>query len=375
MTEIYDYLRVLYARVGKGHCPQCGRPITAQSREQIIERIAALPAGTRFSLLAPLIRRQKGHYRDLFEDLLKQGFVRARVDGRVVHLSDDLQLDRQMRHDIDVVVDRLVAGAKIRPRLAEAVESALRLGNGNLIVLTERKRKAEVGSRKDGRAKPTAAVARAEGGRKRAAKQAPMPAFRLPPSAIPDLPLISFRPLCLHALRVEFRAAQPAVVQLQQPAGDVPRVQRPGADLHVRSGAVDPRPDAARFSRGASSCSGRGATWGAGGGTSSAAWRNSSSASTAWSPAACWRRPGKNSIPRSRMPCSGAPAASTSPSPGGAARRATNGAAPSRASSPSCSPSIAPRGAACSAASWKSTCASSAASAAAASGSMPRPPP
>ena len=134
ITEIYDYLRVLYARVGKGHCPQCGRPITAQTREQIIERIAGLPAGTRFLVLAPLIRGQKGEYRDLFEDLLKQGFVRARVDGRVVRLTDDLRLDRQMRHNIEVVIDRLVAGPKIRPRLAEAVELALRLGEGNLIV-------------------------------------------------------------------------------------------------------------------------------------------------------------------------------------------------------------------------------------------------
>ena len=82
ITEIHDYLRVLYARVGTGHCPQCGRPITAQTREQIIEQIAALPAGTRSLVLAPLIRRQKGEYRDLFEDLLKQGFVRARVDGQ-----------------------------------------------------------------------------------------------------------------------------------------------------------------------------------------------------------------------------------------------------------------------------------------------------
>ena len=77
ITEIYDYLRVLYARVGKGHCPQCGRPITAQTRQQIIERILVLPAGTRFLVLAPLVRGQKGEYRDLFEDLLKQGFTRA----------------------------------------------------------------------------------------------------------------------------------------------------------------------------------------------------------------------------------------------------------------------------------------------------------
>jgi excinuclease ABC subunit A len=137
ITEIYDYLRVLYARVGQGHCPQCARPITAQSREQIIARVADLPPGTRYSLLAPVVRGQKGEYRDLFDDLLKQGFVRARVDGRVVQLSDNLRLDRQMRHNIEVVIDRLVAGPAARPRLAEAVELALRMGGGTLIVEVE----------------------------------------------------------------------------------------------------------------------------------------------------------------------------------------------------------------------------------------------
>ena len=86
ITEIYDFLRVLYARVGQGFCPKCARPITAQSREQIIARILQLPAGTRFSLLAPIIRGQKGEYKDLFEDLRKQGYARARVDGRLVRL-------------------------------------------------------------------------------------------------------------------------------------------------------------------------------------------------------------------------------------------------------------------------------------------------
>ncbi|MDH3719133.1 MAG: excinuclease ABC subunit A, partial [Planctomycetota bacterium] len=134
ITEIYDYLRVLYARVGQGYCPQCDRPITAQTREQIIGRIMALEAGTNFSVLAPVIRGQKGEYRDLFAALLKQGFVRARVDGTIVSLTDDLSLDRQMRHNIEVVVDRLVAGPDIRARLSEAVESALRIGDGNLII-------------------------------------------------------------------------------------------------------------------------------------------------------------------------------------------------------------------------------------------------
>ena len=101
---------VLYARVGKGHCPRCARPITAQSREEIIACIETLATGTHFMVLAPLIRQQKGEYRDLFEDLLKQGFARARVDGTVVNLTDTLRLDRQMRHNIEVVADRLVAG-------------------------------------------------------------------------------------------------------------------------------------------------------------------------------------------------------------------------------------------------------------------------
>jgi excinuclease ABC subunit A len=133
ITEIYDYLRVLYARTGQGHCPKCRRPITAQTREQIIERISLLPSGTQLVVLAPLIRGQKGEYRDLFVDLMKQGFARARVDGRIVSLSDDLHLDRQMRHNIEVVIDRLAAGGP-RARLAEAVELALKMGQGNLIV-------------------------------------------------------------------------------------------------------------------------------------------------------------------------------------------------------------------------------------------------
>src|SRR6267154_416021 len=137
ITEIYDYLRVLYARVGQGHCPQCGRPITAQTREQIIARIMALPEGTRFLVLAPVVRGQKGEYKDLFEDMLRRGFVRARVDGQVVRLTDDLKLDRRIKHDIEIVIDRLKNDAKVRPRLAEAVEQALAMGAGALIVAVE----------------------------------------------------------------------------------------------------------------------------------------------------------------------------------------------------------------------------------------------
>jgi excinuclease ABC subunit A len=137
ITEIYDYLRVLFARTGQGHCPQCGKPITAQTREQIIDRISVLESGVKFSLLAPIIRAQKGEHRDLFEDLLKQGFVRARVDGEVISLSSPPSLDRQMRHNIEVVVDRLTAGPGLRARLAEAVDLALKIGKGNIVVALE----------------------------------------------------------------------------------------------------------------------------------------------------------------------------------------------------------------------------------------------
>jgi excinuclease ABC subunit A len=137
ITEIHDYLRVLYARVGQGHCPLCDRPITAQSREQILNRILALPEGTKFLILAPVIRGQKGEYKDLFQDMLKRGYLRARVDGQVVKLTDDLKLDRRIKHDIAIVVDRLKIDGKVRSRLAEAVEQALNLAEGNLIVSFE----------------------------------------------------------------------------------------------------------------------------------------------------------------------------------------------------------------------------------------------
>jgi excinuclease ABC subunit A len=137
VTEVADYLRVLFARVGQGFCPKCGRPITAQTREQIIGRILALPEGTRFLVLAPVVRGQKGEFKDFFADMVKRGYVRARVDGRVVRMTDDQKLDKRIKHHIDIVVDRLKADAKGRPRLAEAVDQALGLAEGNLIVAVE----------------------------------------------------------------------------------------------------------------------------------------------------------------------------------------------------------------------------------------------
>ncbi len=137
ITEINDYLRVLYARVGQGHCPRCDRPVAAQTREQIVARIAAIPEGTAYLILAPVIRGQKGEYKDLFDELSRAGYVRARVNGQVVALSERLSLDRQTKHHIEVVIDRLKSSPTIRPRLAEAVEAALRLGEGTAIVAVE----------------------------------------------------------------------------------------------------------------------------------------------------------------------------------------------------------------------------------------------
>lgn len=137
ITEIYDYLRVLFARVATPACYQCGRAITAQTQEQILDRVLRLPDGTKYSVLAPLITRQKGEFKDLFVDLLKRGFLRARVDGKLVQLTDDLQLDKQMKHTIDVVVDRLVAGKSPRSRVAEAIEAALNLAERKLVIARE----------------------------------------------------------------------------------------------------------------------------------------------------------------------------------------------------------------------------------------------
>ena len=134
ITEIYDYLRVLYARVGSGHCPKCKQPISGQSREQVVARVMQIASGTPVQILAPLIRGQKGHYRDLFADLIKQGFIRARVDGEIISLADEPQLDRRRRHDIELVVDRLTINPASRARIVEGVELALKMSGGSVVI-------------------------------------------------------------------------------------------------------------------------------------------------------------------------------------------------------------------------------------------------
>jgi excinuclease ABC subunit A len=130
VTEIYDYLRVLFARVGVPHCPSCGRVITAQTVQQMVDRVVALPAGTRLLVLAPVVRGRKGEYRKLFFDLRRQGYSRVRVNGAVRELAEDIDLDKHRKHTIEVVVDRLVVRDTLGARLADSLETALRLADG-----------------------------------------------------------------------------------------------------------------------------------------------------------------------------------------------------------------------------------------------------
>ncbi|HKY60042.1 MAG TPA: excinuclease ABC subunit UvrA [Gemmatimonadota bacterium] len=137
VTEIYDYLRLLYARLGTQHCHNCGRPVTRQTADQIVDALLELPAGTRLQILAPLVRGRKGQYKEVFAEARREGFVRVRVDGKVHDLDEVPALKKTQKHDIEVVVDRLTAEPKNRRRLADSVETALELGGGLVAVLWE----------------------------------------------------------------------------------------------------------------------------------------------------------------------------------------------------------------------------------------------
>ena len=134
VTEIYDYLRLLYARVGIPHCPKCGREIRRQSVDQIIDRIMEIPDGTRFIVLAPMVRAKKGMHEKIFEDAKKSGYVRVRVDGSMYDLAEEIKLDKNIKHTVEIVVDRLVKRDDMRSRLADSVETALGLTDGELII-------------------------------------------------------------------------------------------------------------------------------------------------------------------------------------------------------------------------------------------------
>jgi excinuclease ABC subunit A len=151
VTEIYDYLRLLFARAGTQYCTNCGRKVQKQSTDQIIDSILNLPEGTKVQFLAPVVRGRKGHYRELFGEILQDGFLRVRVDGAVREISQGMMVDRYKVHTIEIVVDRITVKKDARARIADSVEVALRFGGGVLIVATEKAGGAPASARRTGR--------------------------------------------------------------------------------------------------------------------------------------------------------------------------------------------------------------------------------
>ena len=134
LTEIYDYLRLLFARVGHPHCPKCGREILPQTSQQIVEQVLNFPEGFKIQVLAPLVRGRKGVYRELFQRARQEGYVRVRVDGKIYGLEEDIRLDKNKKHNIEVVVDRLVIRPEVKTRLTDSIETALKLAQGMVLI-------------------------------------------------------------------------------------------------------------------------------------------------------------------------------------------------------------------------------------------------
>ena len=134
MTEIYDYLRLLYARFGRPHCPICGRPIAGQSIEAIVDQVLRFEEGTKFTVNAPVVRDRKGEYKDVFDEFRADGFTRVKVDGEIRMLEDEIVLDKKFKHIIEVVVDRLVMKPDLRTRLAQSIETAISLADGLVVI-------------------------------------------------------------------------------------------------------------------------------------------------------------------------------------------------------------------------------------------------
>jgi len=134
VTEIYDYLRLLYARAGRPHCPNCGKPITQQSVDQMVDRIMQLPAGAKLLIMAQLVRGKKGEHKKVLEQIRREGYVRVRIDGELHDLGEEIALEKQKKHTIEIVVDRLVVREGMESRLADSLETALHAGEGVVYV-------------------------------------------------------------------------------------------------------------------------------------------------------------------------------------------------------------------------------------------------
>ena len=133
VTEIYDYLRLMYARIGTPHCPNCGKPITQQTVDQIVDQILALPERTKLMILSPVVRGRKGEFVKMLEDLAKQGYVRARIDGELYEMAELPKLTKTKKHTVEVVIDRLIVRPDIQQRLTDSIETAMKLAGGLVI--------------------------------------------------------------------------------------------------------------------------------------------------------------------------------------------------------------------------------------------------
>ena len=149
VTEVYDYLRLLYARVGHPHCPLCGREVRRQTTDQMADHVEKLPKGTRIMVLGPVVKGRKGEYRSLIDDVRKSGFVRVRVDGSLYEIGEPIPMDKNKKHDIQVVVDRIVVGPEQRTRLVDSIETAARLGGGSVIIAPQEGRGEEINMSQD----------------------------------------------------------------------------------------------------------------------------------------------------------------------------------------------------------------------------------
>jgi excinuclease ABC subunit A len=220
VTEIYDYYRLLYARIGIPHCPQCGREIREQPVDQIIDTIMQLGEGTRIQLLAPVIRGKKGEHQKIVEDARKAGFARARIDGVPVSLDEDIKLDKQKKHTIEIVVDRLVIGQDIRSRLAESVETCLQAADGIMLVAVQR-----AGEAGDGPGKAEAPESEAAGKRSGAGEEL----FFSQKNACPDC-------------GISIPELQPRLFSFNNPFGACPGCSGLGAKLEFDPDLVIPNP-------------------------------------------------------------------------------------------------------------------------------------
>ncbi len=229
-TEIYDYLRLLYAHIGQAHCPETGVPISTQSTSDIVDKILALPPKTKVMLLAPVVRRQKGEFRDVFERLGREGFVRVRVDGEIAELGENLariKLDKKKFHNIEAVVDRLVIDEKIRVRLGDSVQTALRLGEGVIFTLHQ----LEAG--RAGSPLPAASVAKSTGGAQGTAR----------PTTDEWIETLHSNKMCSPATGKSYDPPTPKHFSFNAPAGACPVCHGLGQKMIFDEALVVPDPE------------------------------------------------------------------------------------------------------------------------------------